>query len=148
MPAETHAFQRSHSIVIATDPATVFDYVTNPRTWPEWLASSHELECDNRPMRFGDTFREHWSTRTAPVVLDWLVVVCDRPRQWLGITQTEFIGPILVHYMFDPIPEGTHFTRVMRNPARPKPPTAEMIERMDADSTTGLANIRRLLEAG
>jgi uncharacterized protein YndB with AHSA1/START domain len=60
----TYPFERSHSIVIAATPDAVFGYVTNPKSWPEWLPSSHEIDCDNRPMGFGDTFHEHW--RPAP----------------------------------------------------------------------------------
>ena len=76
----THPFERHHSIVIAAKPAAVFDYVTNPKSWPEWLPTSHHIDCDDRPMRFGDTFHEYWSTRTAKVELDWLVIACDAPK--------------------------------------------------------------------
>ncbi|MDF1854030.1 SRPBCC family protein [Pseudooceanicola sp.] len=143
----TYPFQRSHSIVIATAPTAVFDYVTNPKTWPKWLSSSHEIDCDDRPMRFGDTFHEHWSTRTAPVDLDWLVIACEPPHLWMGIAQTDFMGPIVLHYTFDDVPGGTRFTRMMRNPARPKLPTDDLLARIDAESNEGLANIKRLLEA-
>jgi hypothetical protein len=90
----THPFERSHSIVIAAAPEAVFDYVTNPKTWPQWLPSSHDIDCEDRPMRFGDTFHEHWSTRSGPVALDWLVVACERPRLWIGLTHMSVTGPI------------------------------------------------------
>lgn len=41
---------------------------------------------------------------------------------------------------------GTRFTRPLRNPARPKPPTAEMIERMSAEAELGLGNIKKIVE--
>ncbi|WBU32071.1 hypothetical protein OOZ54_11415 [Rhodopseudomonas palustris] len=41
---------------------------------------------------------------------------------------------------------GTRFTRTLRNPARPKPPTVEMIERMSAEAELGLGNIKRIVE--
>jgi uncharacterized protein YndB with AHSA1/START domain len=145
--ASTHPFERSHSIVVATTPEAVFDYVSNPKTWPQWIASSHDLVCEDRPMRFGDTFHEYWSTRSGPVELDWLVIACDAPRLWNGLTGTQFTGPIVVEYRCEPVAGGTRFTRTLRNPARPKPPTPEMTARIDAEAATALANIKRNLEA-
>ena len=142
-----HPFQRRHSIVIAAKPAAVFDYVTNPKSWPEWLPSSHQIDCEDRPMRFGDTFHEHWSTRTAKVELDWLVIACDQPYRWIGLTEAPFMGPIVVQYDCEVVDGGTQFTRTMRNPARPKPPTDEMIARMDEEARLGLSNIKRNIEA-
>jgi len=143
----THPFQRSHAIVIAAPAEAVFDYVTNPKTWPAWIASSHELACENRPMRFGDTFHEHWSTRSGPVELDWLVIACEAPKLWIGLTHTQFTGPIVVQYTCEPAQGGgVSFTRTVRNPARPKPPTPEMILRIDAEATAALAAIKRNVE--
>lgn len=145
--AASLAFQRAHTVLIAAKPRDVFDYVTNPKSWPEWLPSSHHIDCDDRPMRFGDTFHEHWSTRTGPVHLDWLVIACEPPRLWIGLTQTPFMGPIVVQYDCVPQDGGTLFTRTMRNPARPKMPTSEMIVRMDEEAAFGLANIGRVVES-
>lgn len=142
----THAFQRSHSIVIAAPAGAVFDYVTNPKTWPAWIASSHELACDDRPMRFGDTFHEFWSTRSGPVELDWLVIACEPPALWIGLTATPFTGPIVVQYACEAAGSGIKFTRTVRNPARPKPPTPEMIARIDDEARTALAAIKRNVE--
>jgi uncharacterized protein YndB with AHSA1/START domain len=162
--AAPNAFRRSHAIVIAAPPEAVFDYVTNPKSWPQWLPSSHEIDCEDRPMRYGDTFHEHWSTRTGPVELDWVVVVCERPRLWIGLTQTPFMGPVLVQYDCEEValdPEqwgsvcgsdqaqtkvGTRFIRTLRNPARPKMPSVEMIARMDDEAVLGLGNIKRIVE--
>jgi len=145
--APTHPFERSHSILIAAPPAAVFDYVTNPKTWPQWIASSHELVCEDRPMRYGDTFHEYWSTRAGPVELDWLVIACDAPRLWNGLTGTQFTGPIIVEYRCEATGGGTRFTRTLRNPARPKPPTPEMVARIDAEAEAALAAIKRNVEA-
>lgn len=145
--ADTHPFERSHSIVIAATADAVFDYVTNPRTWPQWIASSHELVCDDRPMRYGDTFHEYWSTRSGPVELDWLVIACDAPRLWNGLTGAPFTGPIIVEYRCDDVPGGVRFTRTLRNPARPKPPTPDMLARIDAEAEAALANIKHNVEA-
>ncbi len=143
----THPFERHHAIVIAAQPAAVFDYVTNPKSWPEWLPSSHHIDCDDRPMRFGDTFHEYWSTRTGKVELDWLVIACTPAKVWIGLTQTSFMGPVVVQYDCESVEGGTRFTRTLRNPARPKPPSAEVIERMDQEARLGLEAIKRNVEA-
>jgi hypothetical protein len=104
----THPFERSHSIVIAAAPEAVFDYVTNPQSWPQWLPSSHDIKCEDRPMRFGDTFHEHWSTRSGPVALDWLVIACERPRLWIGLTHMSVTGPIMVQYVCAVVDGGTN----------------------------------------
>ena len=143
----TQPFQRSHSITIAADPTDVFDYVTNPKSWPEWLPSSHQIDCDDRPMRFGDVFHEHWSTRSAKVELDWLVITCEQPNIWIGLTHTDFMGPIVVQYICEKVDGGTRFIRTMRNPARPKLPTPDMITRMDEEAAAGLSNIKRIVES-
>ncbi len=142
----THPFERSHSIVIAAPAEAVFDYVTNPKSWPEWLPSSHEIDCDDHPMGFGDTFHEHWSTRSGPVGLDWLVIACERPRLWIGLTHLSVIGPIVVQYVCTEVDGGTKFIRTVRNPARPKEATPEIVARIDAEAELGLGNIKRKVE--
>jgi hypothetical protein len=147
MPQTSHPFERSHSILVGAPAARVFDYVTNPKSWPEWIPASHHLECENRPMRFGDVFHEHWSTRTGKVELDWLVIVCEAPRVWIGLTNAPFIGPIVVQYDCAAADGGVRFTRTLRNPARPKAPSAEVIQRIDDEAALALSNIKRNVEA-
>ncbi|MCB1536379.1 MAG: SRPBCC family protein, partial [Rhodoblastus sp.] len=96
---------------------------------------------------YGDTFHEYWSTRSGPVELDWLVIACNQPRLWNGLTGTEFTGPIIVEYRCDDVPGGVKFTRTLRNPARPKPPTPDMLARIDAEAEAALAAIKRNVEA-
>ena len=145
--APTFPFARSHSIVIAAAPDAVFAYVTNPKSWPQWLASSHEIACEDRPMGFGDTFHEHWSTRSGPVALDWLVIACDRPHLWIGLTRMGATGPIVVQYDCAAVDGGTRFTRTVRNPARPKQATPDIVARFDTEATAGLDNIKMNVEA-
>jgi uncharacterized protein YndB with AHSA1/START domain len=142
----TVPFEHRNDIVIVAPPEAIFDYVTNPKSWPEWLPSSHEIDCENRPMRFGDTFHEHWSTRSGRVDLDWVVIACDRPRLWIGLTQTAFIGPIVVQYDFEPSGSATRFIRTIRNPQRPKAPTPDQIQRLDEEAKLGLGNIKAKVE--
>lgn len=142
----TATFQTRHDILIAAPAEAVFDYVTNPRTWPEWIASSHELLCEDRPMGFGDMFRERWATRSGETMLDWLVIACERPGLWIGLTETPFTGPIVAHYTFVPEAGGTRYTRVIRNPARPRPVTDDMLARIEAEAETALRNIKAHVE--
>ena len=142
----TVPFKHSNSIVIAAPAEKIFDYVTNPKSWPEWLPSSHEIDCDNRPMGFGDTFHEHWSTRSGRVDLDWVVIACERPSLWIGLTNTSFIGPVVVHYSLEPAEGGTRFTRIVRNPQRPRAATEDQVSRIDEEAKLGLANIKKNVE--
>jgi hypothetical protein len=145
--AATSSFERSHSIMIDAPPGAVLDYVSNPNSWPEWLAASHRIDCDDRPMVKGDRFREQWRTRTGQAELNWQVTDSAPAQFWVGEADTSFIGKIIVRYDVETIDGVTKFTRTMRNPARPKPPTDGMIARMDAEAETALANIKRNLEA-
>ena len=142
----TFPFEHRNDIVIAAPAATIFDYVTNPKSWPEWLPSSHHIDCEDRPMRFGDTFHEHWSTRTGRVDLDWVVIACDHPRLWIGLTNTTFIGPIVVQYHCEDVGGGTRFIRTLRNPQRPKAPTEDQVRRRDEEAKLGLSNIKAKVE--
>lgn len=144
---ETYRFERSTDVLIAASPSRVLDYVSNPNTWPEWLAASHKLESPDRPLVKGDTFREDWHTRSGPAVLEWTVTDSAPASHWVGETHASFTGPIIVRY--DVVAEGgqTRFTRTLINPARPKPMTEEMIARSDKEARIALDNIKRNLES-
>lgn len=142
----TFPFEHKNDIVIAAPAEKIFDYVTNPKSWPEWLPSSHHIDCENRPMRFGDTFHEHWSTRSGRVDLDWVVIACDRPSLWIGLTNAPFLGPVIVQYNCEAADGGTRFIRTLRNPQRPKAPTQDQVHRTDEEARLGLSNIKARVE--
>ncbi len=144
---ETFAFERSHSILIAASPAEVLDYVSNPKSWPEWIAASHAIHSADRPLDVGETFYEEWHTRTGGVRLDWIVKHRAHPRLWIAETRAPFLGPIVVTYTCDEVDGKTRYTRLVANPARPKPPSDEMIARMDEEARVSLENIKRNVEA-
>lgn len=146
MPDTSH-FERSHSILIAASPSAVLDYVSNPNTWPEWI-TTHRLESPDRPLVKGDTFREYWATRKGDATLDWTVIDSAPASFWLGETFASFIGTIQVRYDVENVDGQTKFTRTMINPTRPKPPTDEMVARMDAEAAECLKKIKANLEAG
>jgi hypothetical protein len=75
------------------------------------------------------------------------VIACDRPRLWIGLTHMSAIGPIVVQYVCAEVDGGTQFTRTVRNPARPKETSAEIVARIDAEAELGLGNIRRVVES-
>ena len=102
MTAETTpAFERSHSIEIDAQAEAVFDYVTNPQTWPEWLAASHAIDSVNRPLQTGEMFSGKWHIRSGEVSLNWIVRAASRPPLWIEQAETEFIDPIIIQYMCD-----------------------------------------------
>ncbi|MEQ9640524.1 MAG: SRPBCC family protein [Alphaproteobacteria bacterium] len=143
----TVAFERAHSTVIGATPAQVLDYVSNPNSWPEWIAASHEITADDRPLVTGDTFHERWEIRSGEVELNWSVTDHAPGRHWIAEADTAFIGKIVCRYDVEPVDGGTKYTRTIRNPARAKPPTDEQVRRMDEEAETCLANIKRNVEA-
>ena len=46
-------FERSHDILINAEAGDILDYVSNPNTWPEWIAASHRIDCPDRPAIHG-----------------------------------------------------------------------------------------------
>ncbi|MBN9586722.1 MAG: cyclase [Afipia sp. 62-7] len=144
--SSTVAFERSHNIVIDAPAKAVFDYVTNPQSWPEWLAASHHIDSENRPLETGETFHEKWHIRSGEVSLDWIVRAAISPKIWIVQAETTFIGPIVIQYTCEEKDGRTTFTRTLRNPARKKLPTDEQIANMDAEAAVGLANIKTNVE--
>ena len=139
-------FVRQHDILIETPPESVFDYVCNPHSWPEWLAASHKIEGPDRALELGQTFREEWQIRRGTIVLAWKVTESDRPKAWSCEADTDFIGPIIIRYAFEPEGGKTRYIRQLSNPNRPSEPTDEQLKRMDDEARTGLANIKRRVE--
>jgi Polyketide cyclase / dehydrase and lipid transport len=142
---ETFDFRTVHSVDICASPPVVFDYLTNPHSWPEWLSSSHVIEGPARPLREGDTFSEEWGSKRKST-LRWTVTACDRPLSWAAETTTDALGPIIIHYAFEQKGDLTRFTRTAHNPARPQPVNEELARRIDSDAIVALANIKSNLE--
>lgn len=139
-------FERSHDIVIEADASAILDYVSNPNSWPEWIAASHEIVSPNRPLITGEKFRERWVTRTGEVQLEWQVTRFESGRLWEASTGTPFTGPIIVRYEIEPAAGGQRYRRRVINPARPKMPTDDMIRRMDEEADVCLKNIKTNVE--
>lgn len=142
----TVSFERSHDIVIAAPPEAVLDYVSNPHSWPEWLAASHHIDGPDRPLLEGDTFREKWHIRSGEVQLEWRVTECVRGVVWQAEAMTSFIGKIVARYRCQKVDGGTKYTRTVINPARTKAPSAEQIRRMDEEAAIALRNIKANVE--
>ena len=144
--SESVRFERSHEIVIDAPAGDILDYVSNPNTWPEWIAASHHIDSPARPLEAGERFRERWRTRSGEALLDWLVTERDHPRLWVAETHTDFIGRIIVRYEIEARADGCRYRRTLINPARPKAPTEDMIRRIDEEAATSLKNIKHALE--
>ena len=139
-------FECSHEILIDAPAGDILNYVSNPNTWPEWIAASHQIDSPRRPLEAGETFREYWHTRTGVVVLDWLVTERDHPRLWVAETYTDFIGKIIARYEVEASAGGCRYRRTLINPARPKAPTEDMLRRIDEEAAISLENIKRAVE--
>ena len=140
------SFQRSHDITIETPPSAVYDYVCNPNSWPEWLAASHHIDGEDRPLLRGETFREQWHIKRGEIRLAWTVTESDPPSAWTVEADTDFIGKIVIRYTFEAVAGGTKYTRILHNPDRPSEPSSEQIARMDEEAMIGLQNIKRNVE--
>ena len=145
--SETVRFERAHDIVIEARAQDILDYVSNPNSWPEWIAASHYIDSPDKTLQKGDTFQERWHTRTGEAQLDWVVTERLHPLSWIAETDTDFIGKIVVRYDIHGVEDGIKFTRTVINPARPKPPTEDMIRRIDEEAAVSLANIKTNVES-
>ncbi|WP_169543037.1 SRPBCC family protein [Sneathiella aquimaris] len=138
----------SHEIIIDAPAGAVLDYVSNPNSWPEWIAASHEMDSPDRPLEEGDTFIEQWQTRTGPAQLRWKVTKREHPYVWKCETSTPFTGPILITYKVVSLDDGRSlYTRIVSNPDRPKPITEAANKAMNEEAALSLANIKANVEA-
>ncbi len=144
----TVAFEFATSIEIDAPARAVLDYVSNPRSWPQWMPATHEIRSDDRPILAGETFAERWGTSKGEVGLAWRVTERVEGEVWVAETETAFTGPIVCRYEVEDLGDGRcRYTRRIQNPARPKAPTDEMVARMRAEADVCLANIKRNVEA-
>lgn len=140
-------FELATSIEIEAPAGAVLDYVSNPQSWPQWMPATHEIRSDDRPILAGETFAERWATRQGEVGLAWRVTERVEAVRWVAETETPFTGPIVCRYEVEALGEGRcRYTRRIVNPARPKAPTQEMVDRMRAEADVCLANIKRNVE--
>jgi hypothetical protein len=144
---QTVRFEHDHEIVIAASPGEVLDYVSNPRSWPEWMPATHHIDSPDRPLRQGETFTEKWHTRRGEVLLEWRIAERVDGSRWVAVTETPFTGPIEAHYLVEDVDGGTRYTRRIVNPARPKAPADEAVARMDEEADICLRNIKEAVEA-
>ena len=144
--SQTVRFERSHEIVIDAPAGDILNYVSNPNSWPEWIAASHHIDSPARPLEAGEKFRKRWHTRTGEALLDWVVTERVHPRLWVAETHADFIGTIIVRYEVEPAAGGSRYRRTLINPARPKAPTEDMIRRVDEEAATILQNIKNAVE--
>lgn len=147
-PDGTVAFERFHDIEIDAPALAVLDYVSNPQSWPEWMPATHEILSDDRPLQAGETFSERWATRKGEVGLEWTVSERIDPTLWVAETHTPFTGPIIARYEVTELgPDRCRYLRRIVNPARPKAPTDQMVQRIDDEAAVCLANIKSRVES-
>lgn len=140
-------FEMATDIEIDAPATAVLDYVSNPQSWREWMPATHEISCPSRPLLAGETFVEQWGTRQGEVQLQWRVTDRIDGELWVAETETPFTGPIVARYEVSALgPSRCRYVRRIVNPARPKAPTEEMVQRMHDEAEVCLANIKRNVE--
>ena len=140
-------FERRHDIVIDAPAEDIFNYVSNPNSWPEWIAASHEINSPDHPLQEGETFHEEWQTRNGGSELNWAVTICDAPKLWIAETQKTFISKITARYDVEAIEDQHRYTRTIINEDRPNMPTDDQIARVDSEAAIALNNIKKNVEA-
>ena len=146
--AEKITSEYRHSILINAPAADILNYVSNPNSWPEWIAASHHMDSPDRPLEEGDTFIEQWHTRTGPAQLNWSVTKREHPYLWCCETSTPFTGPILITYIIEEQETGgCLYTRLVENPDRPKAVSPRADKAMHEEAEISIANIKRNVEA-
>ena len=146
-PNGTAPFEHANEITLDVPAEMVLDYVSNPQSWCEWMPATHEILSEDRPLQNGETFSERWVTRKGEVGLEWRVTDRKDGELWVAETETPFTGPIVARYEVQSLgPDQCRYVRRIINPARPKAPTAEMMERMHEEAVVCLENIKRVLE--
>lgn len=91
-----------HDIVVAREPETVFDYVTNPNRWHEWFLASQPASIDLDPQQPDETFELMTKYRLLPFLpfrlmqdLHCRVSKSDRPYLWEVEAESPMIRAIV-----------------------------------------------------
>lgn len=98
------AWSRSSPAVveISADPRTVFDFVTEPRTYPDWLVGAQDMRAvdDDWPQP-GSQF--HHRVGVGPLHIDdtTTVISVDRPDEFVLRASIGVLGAAVVRFSLD-----------------------------------------------
>jgi hypothetical protein len=109
-----------HSIVIASAPRAVYDYVTQPWRWHEWHPSSRSARAAVERLAVGDTFEEEIALQPlAPLPptlhrqTHYRVLEAMPGERW-EVEGAMRDGWLRLRYELVPDGAGTRFTRTLR----------------------------------
>lgn len=100
------------SILLACEPATVFDYVTRPETWTEWYPLTRSVSGTvERTPAPGETWHEVIQIGRLRRQAEWKTVSCDHPHSFSYVGHGQKGGDAQIEYVFEQQGEGTLFRR-------------------------------------
>ena len=152
VPLPWRAASRVVSTVdIASDPDTVFRFVSTPAFWPRWHPSSLAVTGDvDHPLQVGEQADERFRVAGREGVARWVVTERETGRSWTIDGRIGGRAAGRVRYRLQPLPGGTRFEREFDY----YPPNLlalvvdrwHMHARIDEESRQALARLRSELE--
>ncbi|MDX1570589.1 MAG: SRPBCC family protein [Xanthomonadales bacterium] len=141
-------------IEIGCTPKALYEYVSQPWHWHEWHPSSRSAGSEASKLEVGDTFTEVIELQPfSPLPFrmrrqtTYRVLVAEPEESWQVRGETRD-GWLMIQYAFEPIEQGTRFTRTLTYEATG--PTALLMpflkKRMAEKSRIALANLKRRME--
>lgn len=94
-------------IEIARDIGDVYDFVTNPATWPNWHPSTCKVTVTaTGPLRAGGRVSEEFQAFGLRHRVDWTVIESHPPRRWVAAGAHRG-GAATLEYTMEQSPGGT-----------------------------------------
>jgi carbon monoxide dehydrogenase subunit G len=145
----------SSSIEIAAPAGSVWDLVSDPRRYPEWVVvTDRMIEVPSDGLRQGATYREYAGLAPFKAESAWLVTVFEPPRHQVhlgadGTVEVELTIEI------EPIDGGSRLTQTLD--VRPRGMLGALMgvmwplvmeRRLQRANDQTVANVKRLVESG
>lgn len=136
---------------IARPREEVFDFLTTPANWTRWHPSTIAVTGDaEHPQTLGEHCVEEFVVAGRRGITEWTVIGCDRPVRWTIEAHPPNGGHATITYELAAGGGTTTFTRTleytMPNPFLALLDLLVLRARVDRESTTALANVKRVLE--
>ena len=142
-------------VVVNAPCAAVHAYATNAARWCQWHPATRAVEsAPDRPLRLGETVREHIRAGGRRFSATWTVIGIDAPRLWVIATDTpQGLARISYRLTAETGPGGTaatrfHRTLEFRSKAWPLRQLDALVQRwvLAPQSRRALDNLKRVVE--
>jgi len=142
----------ANSIVIARQPDAVYAYVTTPANWPKWHPASLRVSgAIDHPLLPGEKVTEDYRVAGRSGQVVWTVAKRDVNREWVIEGEVDGQKAAVITYSLSPVAEGTRFQREFiydsPNLLFSMFNRISIRERVEAESTQGVQNLKQQLEA-